>query len=80
MDTEKTLITVDKFNFNYFNKKILKDIHFCVKENESILLLGGNGAGKSTLLRLIAGIHIAYHFEEFNVLGTDRPLDQTKDR
>ena len=40
-------------------------------------MLGGNGAGKSTLLRLIAGIHIAYHFEEFNVLGTDRPLDQT---
>ena len=40
-------------------------------------MLGGNGAGKSTLLRLIAGIHIGYHFEEFNVLGTDRPLDQT---
>ena len=71
-----TLVSLEKVEFNYFNKKILKEIHFTVKENESILLLGGNGAGKSTMLRLIAGIHIAYHFNEFNVLGSDRPLDQ----
>tara|TARA_B100001063_G_scaffold246747_1_gene287381 strand:- start:109 stop:909 length:801 start_codon:yes stop_codon:yes gene_type:complete len=70
------LVSLEKVDFNYFNKKILKEIHFTVKENESILLLGGNGAGKSTMLRLIAGIHIAYQFNEFNVLGTDRPLDQ----
>ena len=64
------LVSLENVNFNYFNKKILKEIHFTVKENESILLLGGNGAGKSTMLRLIAGIHIAYHFNEFNVLGS----------
>ena len=43
----------------------------------NVVIFGPPGAGKSTMLRLIAGIHIAYHFNEFNVLGSDRPLDQT---
>ena len=72
-----SLITLKNVSFNYFNKCILKNINFVLHENESILLLGANGAGKSTFLRLLAGLHIAYNFDEFNVLGSDRPLDQT---
>lgn len=74
---DSILISLKNVSFNYFNKCILKNINFVLKENESVLLLGGNGAGKSTLLRLLAGIHMAYNFDEFNVLGSDRPLDQT---
>lgn len=74
---DSTLISLKNVSFNYFNKCILKNINFVLKENESILLLGSNGAVKSTLLRLLGGIHMAYNFDEFNVLGSDRPLDQT---
>ena len=70
------LVNIKNLYFNYFDIKILFDINFNVKENEKILLIGSNGAGKSTLLRVISGLHFAYNFSEFNVLGSDRPNDQ----
>ncbi len=36
-------------------QQILSHIHFCIKGNEKIAVVGKNGAGKTTLLRLIAG-------------------------
>lgn len=64
-------------NFAYFNKRILNHVNFAISSNEMILLLGGNGAGKSTLLRILAGIHMIHDFDQFCVMGTARPLDQT---
>lgn len=40
---------------NYSNF-ILKDISFCLKEGENLLILGENGAGKSTLARVLASL------------------------
>src|SRR5574344_2219057 len=40
---------------NYSNF-ILKDISFCIKEGENLLILGENGAGKSTLARALASL------------------------
>lgn len=36
---------------------ILKDIHFKIKENQSIALAGYNGAGKSTLMKLLMRLY-----------------------
>jgi len=36
--------------------KILKDVHFDVREKEVHILIGENGAGKSTLMKVIGGI------------------------
>lgn len=35
---------------------VLENIHFSLKENEIVALLGKSGSGKSTLLRIIAGL------------------------
>ncbi len=39
-----------------YNSKILKNIHFELKERENLIILGSNGAGKSTLAKLLCGI------------------------
>ena len=36
----------------------LKNISFCVKENEKLAILGPNGSGKSTLLKMLNGIYL----------------------
>ena len=38
------------------NHFILKDISFCLKDGENLLILGENGAGKSTLARVLASL------------------------
>jgi CCR4-NOT complex subunit CAF16 len=70
------LVNIKNLSFSYFEKNILFDVNFNVKENEKLLLIGANGAGKSTLLRIICGLHSARHFNEFNVLNTRSPNDQ----
>jgi ATP-binding cassette subfamily F protein 3 len=46
---------VEGLGKNYPGKELFQDIHFQVKRNERIFLLGPNGCGKSTLLKIIAG-------------------------
>ena len=41
------------FSYDKSSRKILNDIHFDIKPNECIAILGNNGAGKSTLLKCI---------------------------
>ncbi|VVU95631.1 ABC transporter [seawater metagenome] len=70
------LISINNLNFSYFETNILKNINLEAYENEKILLIGPNGAGKSTLLRVLSGFHLTRHYNDFNILGTNSPMDQ----
>ena len=72
------LINIRNLDFSYFNSLILKNINLEVKENQKVLLIGPNGAGKSTLIRIISGVHLSRKYTEFNVLGSNSPMDQYK--
>ncbi len=50
-----SVLTVDKLNFSYPDKKILNDLSFAVDEGDFLCVVGTNGTGKSTLLKLILG-------------------------
>lgn len=39
------------------DKKVLEHISLCIREGESVALVGENGAGKSTLVKLLLGIY-----------------------
>ena len=52
-------LDVEKLNFSYEDKKILKDLSFSVKDGEFVSILGPSGCGKSTLLNVLAGIRQA---------------------
>ena len=43
-----------KKSFNKNKVEAVKDVSFCVGDNEIFALLGPNGAGKTTTLRMIA--------------------------
>lgn len=73
-----SLVSIKNLSFSFFDKKILRDINFEIKENENVVLIGANGAGKSTLLRVISGLHMPQKYDKFNVLGTSSPQDQFK--
>ena len=70
------IVNIKKMFFDYFDKRILKNIDISVYEGDKILLIGANGAGKSTLLRVLAGFHIPKSYDNFNILGTNSPNDQ----
>lgn len=53
------ILKVEKLNFNFSNKPLLKDISFDVKEGEFFCVVGTNGAGKSTLARILVGLEAA---------------------
>lgn len=45
-------------SFSYgADKKVLEHISLCIREGESVALVGENGAGKSTLVKLLLGIY-----------------------
>jgi zinc transport system ATP-binding protein len=50
------ILSLKNISFSYDNQIALKDINFCVKENDFIGIIGPNGGGKTTLLKLILGI------------------------
>ena len=54
-----TILKVEKLNFNFSNKPLLKDISFDVKAGEFFCVVGTNGAGKSTLARILLGLEAA---------------------
>ena len=52
----QVMVEVDKLSFSYGDRKILKDISFNARENESLCIIGPNGCGKTTLLKSLCNI------------------------
>ena len=49
-------IVIEELEFDYGNKKILKNISLKLNKNETIAFVGDSGSGKTTLMSLISGI------------------------
>ena len=69
-------IHVNKLNYKYDGKFILKDINIEINKNDWIMIKGPTGSGKSTLFKLISGkLHIknyiTFNNVNINELGTD---------
>jgi ATP-binding cassette, subfamily B, bacterial len=52
-------IKIENLSFSYpgNSKKVLKNISFTARSNETIMIVGENGAGKSTLMKCILGLY-----------------------
>ena len=50
------MIAFDHVSFSYGNRLILRNIHFSIRQEERVAILGGSGEGKTTILRLILGL------------------------
>ncbi len=59
---------------NNFSDKILKNIHFELKDNSNLIILGSNGAGKSTLAKVLCGITPS------SITFEDTPINKLKER
>jgi zinc transport system ATP-binding protein len=49
------MLKVKNLSVDLAGEKIIQDLNFEVKENETLILLGPNGAGKTVLLRALLG-------------------------
>lgn len=63
-------IHLEKLQFAYAQKTILKIEQFTIEEKEKVFLYGPSGSGKSTLLNLIQGV-LTTQNGAVNVLGTN---------
>lgn len=50
------LLEMNSLSASYGSSFVLKDINFCVQENDFIGVIGPNGGGKTTLLKIILGL------------------------
>src|SRR5699024_1486630 len=56
IDEMETMLSVNRLEKSFKDKKVLDDITFDVRRGEIMAILGPNGAGKSTTIRNIMGI------------------------
>jgi phospholipid/cholesterol/gamma-HCH transport system ATP-binding protein len=54
--SRKNIILVENLNKSFDNHKVLKNVSFTLKRNESLVIIGGSGCGKSVLLKCLAGL------------------------
>jgi phospholipid/cholesterol/gamma-HCH transport system ATP-binding protein len=50
------MITFDGVSFSYGERPVLSDLHFSVRADERVAVLGGSGEGKTTILKLVMGL------------------------
>lgn len=61
MENSEVILKIDDVSFEYGKLKVLEQISFDVKKNETVCILGPSGCGKTTLLRLISGLAATQH-------------------
>ena len=49
-------LEIQKINFSYGDKQVLKNLNINVKNGEFVSILGPSGCGKSTLLKILSGV------------------------
>lgn len=56
MKITKTVVELEKVNFDYNGDYLLKNISINVEERDFVAIIGPNGAGKTTLIKIILGL------------------------
>ena len=84
----KTLYKLKNINLNYFlngnNIKILKNLNFEIKKNESVAIIGESGSGKTSLLMLMSGLEnptngsIVFNGEDLSKISDKRRTEIRK--
>jgi len=56
-------VSLDNFSFAYAGEdaSVLADITLCLRQGETLALLGADGSGRSTLLYLLAGLMVRFY-------------------
>ena len=88
--TMNTLYKLKNINLNYLlngnNIKILKNINFEIKKNESVAIIGESGSGKTSLLMLMSGLEnptngsIVFNGEDLSEISDKRRTEIRKKR
>lgn len=72
------IINIEKLNYSYGKKEVLKELSLDIDENKLTGIIGPNGCGKSTLAKNIIK-YINGKFESFKIMDTDiRELSHKK--
>ena len=72
------IINIEKLNYSYGRKEVLKELSLDIDENKLTGIIGPNGCGKSTLAKNIIK-YINGKFESFKIMDTDiRELNHKK--
>lgn len=73
-----TIINIEKLNYSYGKKEVLKELSLNIDENKLTGIIGPNGCGKSTLAKNIIR-YINGKFEYFKIMDIDiRQLSHKK--
>ena len=64
------IINIEKLNYSYGKKEVLKELSLNIDENKLTGIIGPNGCGKSTLAKNIIK-YINGKFESFKIMDTD---------
>lgn len=63
------LVSFEGVSVSYGQKKVLDNIHWCIKKGTFWQLIGPNGSGKTTLLDMITGENTKGYGQELHVFG-----------
>ena len=49
------IVDVDHLSFEYWNRRVLHNLNFSIRQGDYAVLTGENGSGKSTLMKVLSG-------------------------